>query len=64
MQIEKIRFDFPLAFYVLHGQDWVDYEGDVDQDGYACGEGTATSKEATFTGTWYKNKMHGVRMYI
>ena len=26
---------------------------DVDQDGYACGEGTATSKEATFTGTWY-----------
>ena len=47
-------------FTVVHFK--VNYKGTVDENGKACGWGTATSSYggATWTGTWRDNLRHGL----
>ena len=38
----------------------LDYYGEVDKEGFACGNGVATRGKATYVGTWVKDKLEGI----
>ena len=43
----------------INGDAW-DYEGEINEDGLACGQGVATRDKAKFTGTFFNDKLEGI----
>ena len=41
----------------------LDYEGEIDEQGNACGFGVATKGKEKYEGTFHNNALHGISRY-
>ena len=61
---KKIHIKGVNRYFPEEGEDW-DYEGELDQDGLACGMGELSNKDGnhSYTGCFVNDKFEGIGVY-